>query len=165
VQVKHVLGIAFQHVELDGPRLGELELQFLRLSYAVHKLTQSGVDACGYFVVLRQETRDRVLRLKADYGAGDNVRVVFAGLLISEMTELAEAEDAARTSGDEASAAGVRRTISMNALRREIASQEAGVVETASEEARPFGVMWDYCGTVPYSAGGQGAALPGIRPV
>jgi hypothetical protein len=165
VHVKHVLGIAFPHAELDGPRVDELELHFLRLSYAVQRLTQSGVDACGYFVVLRQEIRDRVLRLKADYGAGDNVRVVFAGLLISEMTELAQAADVARTSGDEASAAGVRRAISMNVLRREIASQEPDVVEMSPTEAGPFAVMWDYCGVVSSSACASGAALPGIGPV
>ncbi len=163
--MKHVLGVAFPHMELDGPRGGELELQFLRLSYAVHKLARSGVDACGYFVVLRQEIRDRVLRLKADYETGDDIRVVFASLLVSEMTELADAAEVARKTGDAAAAGGVRRAISVNALRREVALQEPGVTESAPPEALPFGVMWDYCGTVRAPAGGGDEARPGIRPI
>ncbi|MCK9355962.1 MAG: hypothetical protein M0R22_02275 [Dehalococcoidia bacterium] len=163
--MKHVLGVAFPHAELDGPRCGELELQFLRLSYAVHRLAQSGVDARGYFVVLRQEIRDRVLRLKADYGAGDNVRVVFASLLVSEMTALVDAAELARKAGDEASAESVRRTISVNVLRREIASQEPGVIESTLPEAMPFGVAWDYHGTVRSLAGEPDEALPGVRSV
>ncbi len=163
--MKHVLGIAFPHVELDGPRGDELELQFLRLSYAVHRLARSGVEACGYLVVLRQELRDRVLRLHADYQAGDDLRVVFASLLVSEMTALAEAADVARKAGDEASAAGVRRAIAVNALRREVALREPGVTETAPPEALPFGVMWDYCGIVRAPAGGGDGAPPGTRPV
>jgi len=156
--VKHVLGIAFPHVELDGPRGDELELQFLRLSYAVRRLAQSGVDACGYFVVLRQELRDRVLRLKADYRAGDEVRVVFASLLVSEMTELADAADSARKTGDETSAAGVRHAIAVTVLRREIGSQEPGIIEMAAPDAMPFGIAWDFYGTAGSPAGGQNEA-------
>jgi len=160
--VKHVLGIAFPHTELDGPRGDELELQFLRLSYAVRRLAQSGVDSCGYFVVLRQELRDRLLRLKADYQTGDQVHVVFASLLVSEMTELADAADAARKTGDETSAAGVRRAVSMNVLRREVAAQEPGITEAAAPEAMPFGVAWDFYGTARSPAGGQDEAS--VRP-
>lgn len=162
--MKHVLGIVFPHAELDGPRCVQLELQFLRLSYAVHRLAQSGVDACGYFVVLRQELRDTVLRLKADYQAGDDVRVVFASLLVSEMTALVDAAEVARKTGDEASAAGVRRAIAESVLRREVASQEPGVTETAAPDDMPFGVAWDFCGTVRSPAGGQDEAPPAGRP-
>jgi len=146
--VKHVLGVAFPHVDLSPATVGELELQFLRLAYAVHRLARSGDDAVGYFVVLRQETRDRVLRLKACYEAGERVRVVFAGLLVSEMTALAEAAEIAEKSGDAAAAASVGRGIALDALRREVAAGEPGVVESPTEATGPFGLSWDYCGTV-----------------
>ena len=145
--MKHVLGIAFPHPEAGGPLAVERELQFLRLSYAVHRLSRTGQDAAGYFVVLRQELRDSVLRFKAAYDVDDRVHVVFAGLLVSEVTQLAEAVEAARKAGDAASAAGAGRAVALNALRREILAHEPGAAESTSEASGPFGLPWDYYGT------------------
>jgi len=146
--VNHVLGVAFPHTEADGPHAVELELQFLRLAYAVCRLSWAGHDVSAYFVVLRQELRDRVLRLKAAYDVDDRVRVVFAGLLVSEVTELAEAVEAARKAGDAASAAGAARAVSLKALHREISALQPDAVESAPETSGPFAVSWDYHGTV-----------------
>jgi len=146
--VKHVFGTAFPRVDLTPAGVGELELQFLRMAYAVHRKARSGDGAVGYFVVLRQETRERALRLKAGYEVGDRVRVVFAELLVSEMTALAEAAETAERTGDVAAAAMVGRAIGLDALRREVAAGEPGVVESDTDAAGPFGLVWDYYGTV-----------------
>ncbi len=105
--------------------------------------------------MLRQETRDAVRRLCARYGVGSSVQVVFASLLVSDMTRLADAAEVVAREGNPTVLTTVGREIATDALRREIMLREAGVVEKISPEDMPFGLQWDYCGVVPRREGIQ----------
>ena len=145
---RHVLGIAFPHTDIDEARGAELERCFLQLAYAVGRLRTGRQDAVGYLAVLSQGVRDSVQRLTRRYDAGDSVRTVFASLLVADMTRLADAATSASVGDDPSVATSVAREIAVGALRREVALREPGVVEHAVGDRLPYGVAWDYCGTV-----------------
>ncbi|TFH37303.1 MAG: hypothetical protein E4G93_00560 [Dehalococcoidia bacterium] len=144
--VRHVLGTAFPYTDVASPRDTELERSFLQLAYAVCCLARSHESCAGYFAVVSQEARDAAQRLVARYEVGDSVRIVFASLLVADMTRLSDAAEAASREGDPTLLICVAREIGLDALRREIASTELGGVEVQSDEAPPFGVHWDYYG-------------------
>jgi len=98
--------------------------------------------------VLRQELRDAVQRLLLRYQVSDSVRIVFTSLFIADMTRLAEAADAAATGGDPSLVSVAGREIATETLRRQIAREQPGAAEITRREAMPFGVPWDYYGTV-----------------
>jgi hypothetical protein len=143
-----VLGVAFPYTEVDGSRDAELESSFLRLAYAVTRLQLKGARAVGYFVVLRQETRDAARRLQARYEVTDAVHIVFASLLISDMTRLSEAAEVAAKEDDPSALIATARQIGGDALRREIAAREPVAVEQPPSGGAPFGVRWDHFGVV-----------------
>lgn len=145
---RHVLGVAFPHVQTDAHRGVELECCFLRLAFALNRLAESG-QVRGYFAVLRQETRDHVRRLTGRYGVSDVIHVVFATLLVSDMTRLSDAADAVRRDGNPEVLTAVGREIATGALRREIELSEPGVVEKMLPAEMPFGLSWDFYGIVP----------------
>ncbi len=145
---RHVLGVAFPHIEVDAHRSVELECCFLRLAFALNRLAESG-QVRGYFAVLRQETRDYVRRLSGRYGVSDLIQVIFATLLVADMTRLAEAADVVKMNGNPEVLTIVGREIVTGALRREIALKEPGVVEKSMTAEMPFGMSWDFYGIVP----------------
>ena len=151
--VKHVLGVAFPQFSLDGSCDAELERRFLQLAYAVCHLSCSGAAVSGYFAVLRRETRDAIQQLRVRYGVGDAVQIVFASLLIADVTRLAEVSDDAIKAGDPSVVDSVAREIAIDALRREIDIREPGVVDHTSHWSTPFGVQWDYYGRRQLSVG------------
>lgn len=145
---RHVLGVAFSHAGLAPPRDAELERALLQLAYAVERLSRPGSSCCGYFAVLSQHLRDAVQRLLRRYQVGDSVRIVFTSLLISDMTRLTEAADAVAAGGDPSLLSAVGREIATETLRRQIDREQPGVVEVTGPDAMPFGVPWDFYGTV-----------------
>jgi hypothetical protein len=147
-QMRHVLGIAFSGVDMNANALRELEFLFLRLVYAVLKSRESGDEARGYIVVVRQEARDAVRRLKSVYGAGEEVEVVFASLLVTELARLADAAERVSSGEDVGAEREVAGRIANEALRREISEREPGVAAVDDVRAMPFGVPWDFYGTL-----------------
>jgi hypothetical protein len=161
----HVFGIAFPCTEIDGTRDAEMERSFLRLAYAVTRLTCIGSPARGYFVVLRQELRDTARRLQARYEVAESVHIIFASLLVAEMTRLSDAAEAVSGGGDQATLHDVAHQIALEALRREVASREAAAVEQPASQGYPFGVPWDYYGCVRGDAGvGASDRAPANQP-
>ncbi len=160
-----VFGIAFPYTEIDGTRDAELERSFLRLAYAVTRLTYSGSLARGYFVVLRQELRDTARRLQIRYEVAESVHIVFASLLVAEMTRLSDAAEVVSRGGDQSMLHDVAHQVALDALRREIESSEAAAVEQPASQGYPFGVPWDYYGSVRGNAGVCASArAPGDQP-
>ncbi len=150
---KHVLGVACVQFGVDSATEAELERRFLQLAYAVSHLSSCGVAVSGYVAVLRPETRDQIQRLRMRYGVGDAVQIVYASLLIADMTRLADAADAADKQCDRSLVQSVAREIAIEALQREIAVREPGVVELTPHASNPFGVDWDYYGRRPCAVG------------
>ena len=146
--MQHVLGVAYPHLDRRGQHSTELELGLLRLAFAVHSLQASGETACGLMVVLRQEIRDEVRKMKARYSIGEEVRVVFASLLVSDMTRLSEASESVEMDGRDDEAVAIARDIALAALEREVRSSQPGVTVVSELHLLPFGVRWDYYGVV-----------------
>ncbi|MFW6057000.1 MAG: hypothetical protein ACOC9B_06815 [Chloroflexota bacterium] len=144
--MRHVFGIAFSRVEMDDSARQELELSFLRIVYAVSRVRQNGDEGQGYLAVVRQEARDAIRRLKTAYGVGDEVRVVFASLLVSDLTRLADAAEKVRSGEDVNAEREIAGTISAGALYREVSVNESGVVFAGETGPMPFGVLWDFYG-------------------
>jgi len=142
------LGVACPCLSTRDSCASTLELDFLRLSYAVAHLNSRGEGTHGYIVVLRQDIRDAAQGLQRRYGVAAAVSIVFASLLVTDMTRLAEAVESPHDDGLEAEAS-VARDIALGALRREIAAREPDAVEKTVGGALPFGVEWDYYGVVP----------------
>jgi len=146
--MRHVLGVAYPYVDHLGAHAVELELGLLRLAFTVERLRASGESACGYIVVLRQEIRDAVRKMKVRYDIGEEVHVVFASLLISDMTRLSDAAEKAASGEDPDEADDVARGIAVAALEREVESSEPGVTPVGGQHLLPFGISWDYYGVV-----------------
>ncbi|MFC2008839.1 hypothetical protein ACFLUT_02160 [Chloroflexota bacterium] len=146
--MRHVLGVAYPYLDHLGAHSVELELGLLRLAFTVHSLRSAGESACGYIVVLRQEILDTVRKMKVRYDIGEEVHVVFASLLISDMTRLDEAAERSASGEDPDEAIVVARDIALAALEREVATSELGVAPVAEQCLLPFGVPWDYYGVV-----------------
>ena len=143
---RHILGTAFSYTDVGSPRDAELERSFLQLAYAVCCLARFHEPSTGYFAVASQEARDAAKRLGARYETGESVHIVFASLLVADMTRLSDAAEAASGEGDPSLLTPVAREIGLDALRREIAATEPGAVEVTADESPPFGVHWDYYG-------------------
>ena len=146
--MRHILGIASPCLSVRDSCASALELDFLRLSHAVAHLNSKGEDAHGYIAVLRQEVRDAAQGLQRRYGVGEAVNIVFASLLVTDMTRLAEAGGSSHGDGVFEAEASVAYDIALDTLRREIAAREPGAVEKTAGGALPFGVEWDYYGVV-----------------
>lgn len=155
--MRYVFGVAFSRVEMDSSAQQELELAFLRICYAVCRVREDGDEAQGYLAVVRQEARDAVRRLKSAYGVGDELAVVFASLLVSDLAMLADAAERVRTGVDVGAEREVAGRISADALRREIGAREPQVVEVGEVHSMPLGIQWDFYGfsrgTAPRDAG------------
>ena len=147
--MRQILGVACPCLNMRDSCASTLELDFLRLSYAVAHLNSRGEGTHGYIVVLRQDIRDAAQGLQRRYGVGAAVSIVFASLLVTDMTRLAEAVESPRDDGVLEAEASVARDIALGALRREIAALEPDAVEKTAGGALPFGVEWDYYGVVP----------------
>ncbi len=146
--MKQILGVACPCLSVRDSGASALELDFLRLSYAVAYLNSKGEDSHGYMAVLRQEVRDAAQGLQRRYGVGAAVSIVFASLLVTDMTKLVEAAGSPRDDGVSETEESVARDIALNALRREIAALEPDAVEKTTEGALPLDVEWDYYGVV-----------------
>ena len=155
-ELRHVLGVAFPHMDAGTSLDAELEHAFLRLAYSVGRLSRRGESAAGYFVVLRQEVRDAARRLQSRYEVSEAVHIVFTSLLVLDMTRLNEATEAASKDGNPSVLTSVARQIAIETLRREIELQEPEVVEFPAQDSQPFGVPWDFYGRT-HAPGGRTA--------
>ena len=153
--MKHVLGMARPWADLEGARETKLELDYLRLVYAIKELRKAGDAAQGYLIVLSPDILNRVKQWELKYQAAECVQVVYGALSVSDMSKL---RPGSASTTDELLAgltgygAGKSsndifgQAIGENALRKEILKQEPGVRETINESEFPFGIHWDFYG-------------------
>ena len=160
--MRHVLGIACAALTLDAAN-DALELDFLRLSYAVEHLNAAGDDTRGYIVVLRQEVRDVLRRLQRRYDVGDSVNIVFASLLVTDMTMLSDASELLLSQDSLESGQDVAMQVALRSLRREVLEREPHVEELTSTAPVPFDVEWDFYGVVRDDSP-QGETVTGLSP-
>ena len=68
--MKHVLGMAKSALDLRGAKGPKLELDYLRLLYAVKELRKRGDNAQGYLIVLTEPIHERTRQWENKYLAG-----------------------------------------------------------------------------------------------
>lgn len=152
----HVLGMAKSSLDLRGAKAPKLELDFLRLAYAVRELREAGEEAVGYLMVLVPKVAKTAESWREKYATGDGVIILCEDIegdnleaLIKEKADNAVGfiqdrrfEDAER----ELSLADLGKELGEKALRQSISSRHPGI---ESGEALPLGIQWDYYGTLP----------------
>lgn len=153
--MRHILGMAKRHLDLRGAKGPKLELDFLRLVYAVQHLRRAGDEAQGYLLVMTTAIQRRTASWVTKYQAGDAVRVL-VGDLTPDERKLVDEEVRANTEGMLAgvlaqnvsgrSSATAGGDIGERKLRTLIKEIE-GVLSPIVDPARfPLGIRWDFYG-------------------
>jgi hypothetical protein len=153
--MRHVLGMAKRNLDLRGAKGPKLELDFLRLVYAVNHFRGLGDDAKAYLLVLTPEIKQRAEGWIRKYQAGDAVSVV-AGSLSQAERQMLDREVAANVAGMLAgttgaevagrSSASVGGALGEEYLRRLVEQSEPGAEQIRDKSTFPFGINWDYYG-------------------
>lgn len=159
--MKHLFGMAKSSLDLRGGKGRNLELDFLRLVYAVQHHQRRGEEAHGYLAVLDAALADRAAAWAKKYDAESLVTCV-ACRISSEEQAVLRREKAANVdgmiAGTQRDAVGSRseafegRRIGERGLRRLILEAEPDVREVTDPTRMPFGIRWDFYGTVGCSA-------------
>lgn len=154
--MKHALGMAKRHLDLKGAKGPKLELDFLRLVYAVKELRRTSADAQGYLLVADEKIKRRVdNKWREKYKAGDTVQVCVARLMDTERAMLereVEENTAGMVAGTLGEDVGDRSSAVHGAsliereLKRVIESHEPGVQQCDDPAESSFGIQWDYYG-------------------
>ncbi len=153
--MKHILGMAKSHLDLRGAKGPKLELDFLRLVYAVKELRSKQEKAVGYLLVMNQNIANRAESWKEKYEAGDTLIISIAKLTPDEKERL-QAEKKSNVAGMIAGSLGkdvgsqsdavTGMQLGERELIREIWTREGEVVKITDEGAFPFGIRWDFYG-------------------
>ena len=155
--MKHVLGMAKSHLDLKGAKAPKLELDYLRLVYAVKEIRRGKDNAQGYLVVLDPRIRDRLRQWESKYGGKECVKVIYEPVPSIDKSKLEEekadniAGMVAGTIGSEVggrSCANLGQTMGEDALRRKIFEAEPNVEEVTDKSKFPFGIQWDFYGVI-----------------
>jgi len=151
--MKHILGMAKGYTDLKGARSKILELDYLRLVYAVKDLTKCGDNAHGYLVVLTENIRGTVQKWRDKYQGEGFVTVIAAPQPPRVMARLKQEKEKNRAGNipgkDPALSIGdYARDIGEKALRKKIRELEPRVKELGNENKLPCAVRWDFYGIV-----------------
>jgi hypothetical protein len=154
--MKHILGMVKRNLDMNGAKGPKLELDFLRLVYAIKELRRSGSDAKGYLLVMTPPIAQRVAGWQSKYQAGDSV-VVLTAQLSQEQFGIIRAEVRANIEGMVAGTVGENVAgrsdataggqIGEELLQQLIEIHEQGVHRSLNEREFPFRIRWDYYGT------------------
>jgi hypothetical protein len=148
--VRRVFGMAKSGLIPHGGTARNLELDFLRLIYAVEKSKADGDEAIGYICVLNAAMKKAIDKWIERYQTFDSVRVILPVLDDAQLVEL-EAEKKRNRAGNrkgsspEDACAHHGRYLAESALREHITRVELGVVEA---EGKHFGISWDFVGNI-----------------
>jgi hypothetical protein len=78
--MKHILGMTKSHLDLKGAKAPKLELDYLRLIYAVKEIRKQGDSAQGYLVVMNDGILTRVRQWEYKYQGKECVEVLSVSL-------------------------------------------------------------------------------------
>lgn len=155
-QTKYVLGMVKRNLDLKGAKGPKLELDFLRLVYAIKELQKSGHEAKGYLLVMTPRISRRIDAWRKKYEAGNTV-VVETAQLSPEQRQTIEDEIRENKNGMVAGTVGedvagrsdatVGAKIGEELLRKLIETHESGIYRSCNEQDFPLLIRWDYYGT------------------
>jgi hypothetical protein len=158
----HVFGMAKSCLDLRGANAPKLELDLLRLAFAIRDVEETGEQALGYLMVLDEKVETRAKGWLEKYGVVEKVIVRKANIPSAELAAL-RVEKTQHAIGmlqkylfDEVerdlSVAELGKKLGENALTLEIEKDHPGISPlhvTLPREALPLQVAWDYYGTLP----------------
>lgn len=145
--VRWVFGMAKSGLIPHGGTVRNLELDFLRLIYAVEKSKAEGDEAIGYICVLNAPMKRAIDNWIKRYET-DAVHIIVPEIDDSQLAEL-EAEKKRNQEGNRKGSNPVDacahqgRDLAESALREYISRVEVGVVES---NAKHLGISWDFVG-------------------
>ena len=145
-----VFGMAKSGLIIHGGTVRNLELDFLRLIYAVERTRAEGNDAVGYMCVLNARMRRSIDNWIERYQTADAVCVILPDLDDEHVAKL-EAEKNRNREGNrqganrENACANYGRDLAESALREHIRRIEMGVVES---QRYSLGINWDFLGFI-----------------
>jgi hypothetical protein len=146
------VAVAIDQVIEKKAKARNLELDFLRLVYAVEHFWASGDEAQGYLLVLTEPLRWRIRRWVTKYDAQDCVELLVASLT-QEQTRLLDLEKKRNRRGNAPGAdpalasAAYGKKLGEDALRMHVLSAEPGVMDMPAAAA-PIDVNWDFYGVI-----------------
>ena len=155
--MRHVLGMARSHLNLNGAKREKLELDYLRLTYAVKDLRAQGKDAQGYLVVLDGDSASRIHLWESNYKAQGCVTVVLAHLedqVMDKVKDEKRKNKAGMGAGPTGAKIGGRSSATFSkatvedVLRMKICELEPNVEAVDDKKKFPCGVRWDFYGVV-----------------
>ena len=153
--MKHVLGMAKRHLDLRGAKAEKVELDYLRLAFAVRELRRSGEHAMGYLLVMTPAIGKRAAGWGAKYQTHTEVEVLVAGLTVNqhrELTREARSNRSGMVAGTRGRAVRGRSDARQGGrlaevlLRRLIKKRENRVRCIQNKAQFPFAIQWDYYG-------------------
>jgi len=155
--MKHILGMAKSHLDLRGAKAPKLELDYLRLIYAVKEIREKGGNAQGYLVVMTEEIFNRVKQWEYKYQGKECVELLVA-TLPNHVRRILENEKTRNLDGMIAGATGEKvgdrsnadkgRNIGETTLMEIILRLEPNVQQLKDENRFPLGIRWDFYGLV-----------------
>jgi hypothetical protein len=155
--MKHILGMAKSHLDLKGAKASKLELDYLRLIYAVKEIRKQGDSVQGYLVVMTDEILNRVRQWEYKYQGKEFVDLHSISLTGRGRHRL-ENEKAMNLAGMVAGATGGKaagrsiadagRNIGEAALKEIVLRLEPNVRMVMDRNRFPLGMRWDFYGIV-----------------
>ena len=155
--MKHIIGMAISHLDLKGAKGPKLELDYLRLVYAVKEMKKQGDDAQGYLVVMTEQMLNHIRQWEYKYRGRGYVEVISASLngymnhTINDDKSITLARTVVSTIWDKParhSIADVSRDIGEGILMEIILGLEPNLQRLRDENRFPLGVRWDFYGVV-----------------
>jgi hypothetical protein len=148
--MRYILGMAKSSENGSGAKARNLELDCLRLIYAVAHLRREGHQAIGYLTVLSEPLRQTINGWVRKYDAAGLVQIIVPTLTEEQLQLYLAEKDRNRLgnvpgSDKSLAAAGYARDLGEQALRTHILATENGVRELDLKDA-PHEVRWDFYG-------------------
>ncbi len=154
----HILGMAKSSLDLRGAKAPKLELDYLRLLYAVDRLKAQDKEAVGYLLVLSKNVAESAKRnWIPKYGNNPSVEIVFVKprktglkkLLEEKRNQAASLLLKNRVTDAEKllSVAKLGKQYGEKELEAHIARSHPGVAK-GQKAHQPLGISWDFYGTV-----------------
>jgi hypothetical protein len=154
--LKHIFGMSKLYLDFKGAKGPKLELDYLRLLYAVKEMKKQGESAHGYFVVMTDDMVNHANQWEFKYGGVGNVEVISASLAERIRNKLQNTNslkiaailpENSRINGSHR-APNFGRDIGEGALAEIVTSLEPAVQRVRDENRFPLGIRWDFYGII-----------------
>ena len=155
--MKQIFGMAKSNFDLKGAKGPKLELDFLRLVYAVKEQRKLGIQCDAFLLVMTEEIAETIKIWDSKYNSGGAVSV-FVPQIPDDQIAAIKAEKNNNTEGmvlgtmgrgsKGRSDANIGKEFGERALVAAIKEVYPGVEQKFEEREFPFLVRWDFFGEV-----------------